>query len=261
VRHVVKAVILAGGLGTRISEESTARPKPMVEVGGRPMLWHIMKIYASHGIAEFVICAGYRGYMIKEYFANYFLHESDVTVDLAANTVTTLSTSAEPWKVTIVDTGAETMTGGRIKRVADHIGDETFCMTYGDCVSSVDVGEVLALHRSEGVLATLTAIQPPGRFGALSLTDADARIGSFQEKPDGDGSWVNGGFFVLEPQVLEYIDGDATIWEREPLQKLAQEGRLAAYRHSGYWQNMDTLRDKRVLEQQWESGAPWKTWS
>jgi glucose-1-phosphate cytidylyltransferase len=257
----VKAVILAGGYGTRISEESAVRPKPMVEIGGRPIIWHIMKIYSAHGINEFIVCAGYKGHMLKEYFASYFMQHSDVTFELSDNRMTTHRTHVEPWTVTVVDTGEGTMTGGRLKRARGYIGDETFCMTYGDCVSSVDVGEVLALHRSEGVLATLTAIQPPGRFGALSLTDADARIGSFQEKPDGDGSWVNGGFFVLEPQVLDYIDGDATIWEREPLQKLAQEGRLAAYRHSGYWQNMDTLRDKRVLEQQWESGAPWKTWS
>ena len=257
----MKAVILAGGLGTRISEESTIRPKPMVEIGGRPMIWHIMKIYASHGIDDFIICAGYRGYMIKEYFANYFLHESDITVDIAKNSITTLSTSAEPWKVTIVDTGADTMTGGRIRRVADYVGDETFCMTYGDCVSSVDVGELIAFHRTQGALATLTAIQPPGRFGALALADESATIGSFEEKPAGDRSWVNGGFFVLESQVFDYIDGDATIWEREPLQRLATDGRLAAYRHAGYWQNMDTLRDKVVLEEQWASGeAPWKTW-
>jgi glucose-1-phosphate cytidylyltransferase len=257
----VKAVILAGGLGTRISEESTIRPKPMVEIGGRPMIWHIMKIYASHGIDDFIICAGYRGYMIKEYFANYFLHESDITVDIAKNSITTLSTTAEPWQVTIVDTGADTMTGGRIRRVAEYVGDETFCMTYGDCVSSVDVGELIAFHRTQGALATLTAIQPPGRFGALALADESATIGSFEEKPAGDRSWVNGGFFVLEPQVFDYIDGDATIWEREPLQRLATDGRLAAYRHAGYWQNMDTLRDKVVLENQWASGeAPWKTW-
>ena len=196
----MKAVILAGGLGTRISEESTIRPKPMVEIGGRPMIWHIMKIYASHGIDDFIICAGYRGYMIKEYFANYFLHESDITVDIAKNSITTLSTSAEPWKVTIVDTGADTMTGGRIRRVADYVGDETFCMTYGDCVSSVDVSELIAFHRTQGALATLTAIQPPGRFGALALADESATIGSFEEKPAGDRSWVNGGFFVLEPR-------------------------------------------------------------
>jgi glucose-1-phosphate cytidylyltransferase len=257
----VKAVILAGGLGTRISEESTIRPKPMVEIGGRPILWHIMKIYASHGIDEFIICVGYRGYMIKEYFANYFLHMSDVTVDLAKNTVITHVTSAEPWEVTIVDTGDNTMTGGRIKRVADYIGDETFCLTYGDCVSRVDIGALIAFHREVGALATVTAIQPPGRFGALALTDAEPWIHAFEEKPSGDRSWVNGGFFVVEPEVLGYIPGDDTIWERGPLERLSRERRLAAYRHAGYWQNMDTLRDKVVLEEQWASKAPpWKTW-
>jgi glucose-1-phosphate cytidylyltransferase len=254
-------VILAGGFGTRISEESSIRPKPMVEIGGMPIIWHIMKIYAAHGITDFVVCAGYKGYMVKEYFANYFLHRSDVTIDLANNSVTAHLTSAEPWKVTIVDTGGETMTGGRIKRVAEYLDDETFCMTYGDCVSNIDVDALIELHRGEGVLATVTAIQPPGRFGSLSLTDGDVRIRGFHEKPVGDGGWVNGGFFVLERAVLDYIEGDATIWEREPMERLANEGKLAAYRHGGYWQNMDTLRDRTLLEQQWQTGeAPWKKW-
>jgi glucose-1-phosphate cytidylyltransferase len=257
----VKVVILAGGFGTRISEESAIRPKPMVEIGGRPILWHIMKIYASHGVDEFVICAGYRGYMIKEYFANYFLHMADVTIDLRTNAMTTHSSAAEPWKVTVVDTGDETMTGGRLKRIREFVGGETFCMTYGDCVSNVDIGDLAAYHARLGVLATLTAIQPPGRFGALGLHDGEEKIASFHEKPSGDGGWVNGGFFVLEPAALDYIDGDASIWEREPLERLARDGQLAAYRHAGYWQNMDTLRDKAILEQQWASEEPpWKTW-
>ncbi|MDQ4082169.1 MAG: glucose-1-phosphate cytidylyltransferase [Actinomycetota bacterium] len=257
----MKLVVLAGGFGTRISEESAVRPKPMVEIGGKPILWHIMKIYATHGVNDFVICAGYKGDMIKEYFANYFLHMSDVTIDLAANSITTHSTEAEPWKVTIVDTGADTMTGGRLKRVARYVGGDTFCMTYGDCVSDVDVEDLVAAHRSSGALATVTAIQPPGRFGVLSLAEGDGTVRAFKEKPSGDGGWVNGGFFVLEPAVFDYIDGDATVWEREPLERLAGDGRLAAYRHTGYWQNMDTLRDKMALEEQWASAAPpWKTW-
>ncbi len=257
----VKAVILAGGYGTRISEESTIRPKPMVEIGEKPIIWHIMKIYAAHGISDFVVCAGYKGYVLKEYFANYFLHMSDVTIDLAKDSVTAHATSAEPWKVTIVDTGAATMTGGRLKRIASYLDGETFCMTYGDCVSDIDIDALVALHRREGALATLTAIQPPGRFGALSLKEGESTIGHFEEKPVGDGAWVNGGFFVLEHAVLDYIDGDHVIWEREPMERLAAEGRLAAYRHSGYWQNMDTLRDKMVLEEQWASGhAPWMKW-
>jgi glucose-1-phosphate cytidylyltransferase len=254
----VKAVVLAGGFGTRISEESAVRPKPMVEIGGQPILWHIMKGYAAHGIAEFVVCAGFKGHQIKEYFANYALNQSDITVDLAKNEIERHRSSGEDWRVTILDTGEDTMTGGRLKRVADYV-DGTFCMTYGDCVSDIDIGALVGYHRDQGVLATLTAIQPPGRFGALDL-DGDL-ISHFMEKPQGDGGWVNGGFFVLEPQVLDYIDGDDTVWERDPLQRLAQEGNLAAYRHEGYWQNMDTLRDKMVLEQQWASGAPpWKIW-
>jgi glucose-1-phosphate cytidylyltransferase len=257
----MKAVILAGGFGSRISEESAIRPKPMVEIGGRPIPWHIMKIYASHGVNEFVICVGYKGYMIKEYFANYFLHMADVTIDLETNEMTTHASAAEPWKVTIVDTGDDTMTGGRLKRVRDFVGDEAFCMTYGDCVSDIDIGELTAFHRRLGVLTTVTAIQPPGRFGALALREGEEKVPSFLEKPLGDGGWVNGGFFVLEPAALDYIDGDDTIWEREPLERLARDGLLAAYRHAGSWQNMDTLRDKMVLEQQWSSEAPpWKTW-
>src|SRR5436190_946300 len=233
----------------------------MVEIGGKPILWHIMKLYAARGVAEFVICAGYRGSMIKDYFANYFLHRSDVTIDLASSSITTHSSDAEDWRVTIVDTGEDTMTGGRLKRVAAFVGDGTFFMTYGDCVSDVDLDALLAVHRSEGALATVTAIQPPGRFGALVLAEDHTRISAFHEKPTGDGGWVNGGFFVVEPAALDYVDGDATVWEREPLERLAADGNLAAYRHTGYWQNMDTLRDKMVLERQWAStAAPWKTW-
>jgi glucose-1-phosphate cytidylyltransferase len=257
----MKLVVLAGGYGTRISEESAVRPKPMVEIGDRPILWHIMKIYSAHGIDEFVIAVGHKGSLIKEYFANYFLHSADIKVDLRSNQLETLSSGAEPWRVTIVDTGEGTMTGGRVKRVAEHLGGETFCLTYGDCVSNVDVTAEVEFHRRSGALATMTAIQPPGRFGALGLNPGTDEIASFHEKPQGDGGWVNGGFFVLEPEVLDYIDGDSTIWEREPLERLARDGKLVAFRHTGYWQNMDTLRDKMVLEEQWASGAPpWKVW-
>jgi glucose-1-phosphate cytidylyltransferase len=257
----MKAVILAGGYGTRISEESAVRPKPMVEIGDRPILWHIMKIYSAHGVHDFVIAAGYRGYMIKEYFANYFLHMSDVTVDLARNELTTHSSGAEPWRVTIVDTGDGTMTGGRVKRLREYIGDETFCMTYGDCAADIDIGRLVDFHRRDGALATLTAVQPPGRFGVLALADGQTRIHSVMEKPVGEGGWVNGGFFVVEPAVLDYIEGDQTVWEREPLEQLAGQGKLSAYRHEGFWHPMDTLRDKVVLEDLWASGkAPWKVW-
>jgi glucose-1-phosphate cytidylyltransferase len=233
----------------------------MVEIGERPLLWHIMKIYAAHGIDDFVICAGYKGYMIKEYFANYYLHMSDVTIDLRSNVTTTLSSSAEPWRVTVVDTGDGTMTGGRLKRVQDLVGDATFCMTYGDCVADIDIQRLVAFHREQRVSATLTAIQPPGRFGAISLHHEDDLIRTFHEKPEGDGAWVNGGFFVLEPEVFDYIDGDASVWEREPLEGLANEGKLAAYRHTGFWQPMDSLRDKIVLEDLWSSGdRPWCVW-
>jgi glucose-1-phosphate cytidylyltransferase len=257
----VKAVILAGGYGTRISEESAIRPKPMVEIGDRPILWHIMKIYSAHGVNEFLIAAGYKGYVIKEYFANYFLHMSDVTIDLAANETTLHASAAEPWRVTIVDTGDGTMTGGRVKRLREYIGDGTFCLTYGDCAADIDIGRLVEFHRSEDSLATLTAVQPPGRFGVLTLGEGQTRIESFLEKPAGEGGWVNGGFFVAEPRVLDYIDGDATVWEREPMERLAAEGKLSAYRHEGFWHPMDTLRDKMVLEELWASGkAPWKVW-
>jgi len=255
----MKAVLLAGGLGTRISEESASRPKPMIEVGGKPIIWHIMKMYAAHGINEFIVCCGYKGYVIKEYFANYFLHQSDVTIDLANNSIEVHHKKAEPWKVTLVDTGEETQTGGRLKRVADYI-DGDFCMTYGDGVGSVDLTTLLQFHQSHGKLATMTAVQPPGRFGALQLNGN--QIQSFVEKPQGDGGWINGGFFVLNPKVLEQISSDGTLWEQEPLQNLAKQGELQAFFHSGFWQPMDTLRDKNHLESLWASGkAPWKMWA
>ncbi len=257
----MKAVILAGGLGTRLSEETAVRPKPMVEVGGRPILWHILKIYSAHGINDFVICCGYKGLVIKEYFANYFLNNSDVTFDMQLNQMYVHQKWAEPWKVTLVDTGDNTMTGGRLKRAREHVGNETFCFTYGDGVSDVNVTESIAFHRQQGTLATLTATQPPGRFGAIHLPAEETKISSFREKPDGDGAWVNGGFFVLEPKVIDYIDGDATSFEREPLSNLAQASELSAFRHEGFWQPMDTLRDQKVLEDLWASGkAPWKIW-
>jgi glucose-1-phosphate cytidylyltransferase len=258
----VKAVIFAGGFGTRISEESGVRPKPLVEIGGRPILWHIMKIYSAHGINDFVICCGYKGEMIKEYFAGYYLNTSDVRFDLRSHSMETLRNNGEePWSVSLIDTGESTMTGGRLKRVAEFIGDETFCCTYGDCVGDVDIAALIAFHREQGVLATLTAVQPPGRFGALALGPEETTITHFKEKPDGDGGWVNGGFFVLEPKVIEYIENDSTSFEAGPLERLAQEGGLVAFRHRGYWQSMDTIRDKMVLEADWESGnPPWKVW-
>jgi len=257
----MKVVILAGGFGTRISEESHLKPKPMIEIGGRPILWHIMKIYSSFGFNDFVICLGYKGYCIKEYFAHYYLHESDVTFDFRnKNERIVHHHSAEPWRVTLVDTGAETMTGGRVKRVREYLGDEPFLLTYGDGVSNVDIGELLAYHKAHGKLATVTSIQPAGRFGALEL-DGDNRVQGFQEKPKGDGAWINGGFFIMEPRVLEYISGDATVLEKEPLEALAREGQLVAYKHHGFWQPMDTLRDKNYLEDLWDGGqAPWKLW-
>jgi glucose-1-phosphate cytidylyltransferase len=256
----MKTIILAGGFGTRISEESAIRPKPMVEIGGKPILWHIMKIYAAHGIDDFVIAAGYKGHLIKEYFANYVVHNADVTFDLGRNEVITHSSKAEPWRVTIVDTGERTMTGGRLKRLADHI-DGTFCLTYGDCVGDVDITRLVDFHREQGAVATMTAVQPPGRFGVVNLTEDAARIETFHEKPDGDGAWINGGFFVVEPSALDHVDDDASVWEREPLERLAHEGRLAGYRHTGFWQPMDTLRDRMVLEELWESGSPpWRVW-
>lgn len=255
----MKAVILAGGLGTRISEETTVRPKPMVEIGGRPVLWHIMKIYSAHGINEFIVCCGYKGYVIKEYFANYFLHMSDVTFDMQHNNMEVHQRNAEPWRVTLVDTGEDTMTGGRIKRVADYLDGEDFCCTYGDGIGDVDITALVEFHKQHGKLATLTAMQPPGRFGALNLDGSS--VTGFQEKPQGDGNWVNGGFFVLSVKVLDYIHGDDTVWEREPMERLAQEGQMAAFFHSGFWQPMDTLRDKTYLEALWASGqVPWKIW-
>ncbi|WP_322510673.1 glucose-1-phosphate cytidylyltransferase [Chloroflexus sp.] len=257
----MKAVILAGGYGTRISEESAVRPKPMVEIGGRPILWHIMKIYSAHGINEFIICCGYKGHMIKEYFANYYLHHADVTFDMRSNRMTVHQTQIEPWQVTLVDTGENTMTGGRIKRIQPYIGNETFCLTYGDGVSDVDIRALIAYHREQRVTATLTAVQPPGRFGAFTLGEDQTLIESFKEKPSGDGAYINGGFFVVEPAAFDLIAGDETVWEREPLEQLAQSGQLAAYRHHGFWHPMDTLRDKHYLEGLWQSGhAPWKIW-
>lgn len=257
----MKAVILAGGLGTRLTEETTIKPKPMVEVGDRPILWHIMKIYSSHGINDFIICCGYKGYAIKEYFANYFLHMSNVTFDMRFNQMNVHSGSAEPWKVTLIDTGETTMTGGRLKRVREYVGSEAFCFTYGDGVSDVNITELIKFHKEQNLLATLTAVQPPGRFGAIALAEGQTRISSFHEKPEGDGAWINGGYFVLEPQVIDWIDGDETIWEQEPLQKLASMGQLSAYKHSGFWQPMDTLRDKNKLDELWRKNqAPWKVW-
>jgi glucose-1-phosphate cytidylyltransferase len=257
----VKVVILAGGYGTRISEESAVRPKPMVEIGGMPIIWHIMKIYSAQGLNDFVICLGYKGHMIKDFFANYALRASDVTFDLHANRRTTLSNNVEPWTVTLIDTGDKTMTGGRIKRVREFVGDETFCLTYGDCLAALDVKALVDFHREQEALATLTAVQPPGRFGVIALGEDETKISTFEEKPRGDGAWISGGFFVLEPKVLDYIEGDDTVWEREPLETLAREGNLAAYKHRAYWQNMDSLRDKIVLESQWDSGSPpWKIW-
>jgi len=256
----MKAVILAGGLGTRISEETHLKPKPMVEIGGKPILWHILKIYSAHGINEFVICCGYKGYLIKEYFANYFLHMSDVTFHMKLNSMEVHHKKAEPWQVTLVDTGEATMTGGRLKRVREYLEGGSFCFTYGDGVADVDVTTLIAHHRRHGRLATVTAVQPPGRFGSLQI-GSDAAVEGFQEKPQGDGIWINGGFFVLEPQVIDRIDSDATIWEQEPLRSLAVEGQLTAYNHHGFWQPMDTLRDRHHLEELWASGrAPWKLW-
>lgn len=255
----MKAVILAGGFGTRISEESHLRPKPMIEIGGKPILWHIMKIYSHYGINDFVICLGYKGYMIKEYFANYFLHMSDVTFDMSSNQMHVHHKSAEPWKVTLVDTGESSMTGGRLRRVREYLDDEDFCFTYGDGVADIDIGKLVEFHRAHGKLATVTAIQPPGRYGALAM-DGDAVLG-FQEKPKGDGGWINGGFFVLSPKVLDYIDSDDSTWEQEPLITLAEQGQLLAYKHEGFWQAMDTLREKNLLEDLWQSKtAPWKVW-
>ena len=256
----MKAVILAGGLGTRIAEETHLRPKPMIEIGGRPILWHIMKIYSSHGVNDFIICCGYKGYIIKEYFANYFLHMSDITFDMTNNRMEVHQKKAEPWRVTLVDTGENTLTGGRLKRVTEYVKDEdAFCFTYGDGVADIDVTRQIAFHRVHGKLATVTAVQPPGRYGAL-VRHHNSVLG-FREKPPGDGAWINGGFFILQPKVLDYIDGDHTSWESKPLETIAKEGMLEAFEHRGFWQPMDTLRDKNQLEDLWSSGkAPWKCW-
>lgn len=258
----MKAVILAGGYGTRISEESGVRPKPMIEIGGKPILWHIMKIYAHHGITEFVVCCGYKGHMIKQYFADYFLHNCDVTFRMDRDEMQIHRTHAEPWTVTLVDTGQETMTGGRLRRVREYVGNETFCLTYGDGVSDVDIRASIWHHRAEGAQATLTAVRQPGRFGVFNLAENDDQVGNFEEKPESEATpWINGGFFVLEPSVFEYIEDDTTVWEKAPLERMAAAGALSAYRHTGFWQPMDTLRDKNVLEDLWKSGrAPWKVW-
>ncbi len=257
---MMKCVILSGGMGTRISEETISRPKPMIEIGGKPILWHIMKIYASHGINDFIVCCGYKGYMIKEYFANYFLHMSDVTFDMEKNDMLIHKRYAEPWKVTLIDTGEETQTGGRLKRVASYVeAEEIFCFTYGDGVADIDISALVAHHRQHGKLATVTAVQPPGRYGALDLDGSSVR--GFSEKPKGDGAWINGGFFALSPRCLDLIEGDHTPWEGKPLSKLASSGELQAFTHLGFWHPMDTLRDKNYLEDLWESGkAPWKIW-
>ena len=256
----MKAVILAGGLGTRISEETHLKPKPMIEIGGKPILWHIMKLYSAHGVNDFVICCGYKGYVIKEYFANYFLHMSDVTFDMQHNRMDVHQRNAEPWRVTLVDTGDETLTGGRLRRVTDYVKDEeAFCFTYGDGVADVDISALLAFHKQHGKRATVTAVQPPGRYGALAMQGT--KVNGFVEKPKGDGGWINGGFFVLSPACLAYVQGDATSWESEPLTRLAAEGELQAFEHTGFWQPMDTLRDKNHLEALWAAGkAPWKCW-
>jgi glucose-1-phosphate cytidylyltransferase len=258
-RATMKAVILAGGLGTRISEETHLKPKPMIEIGGKPILWHIMKIYGAHGINNFIICLGYKGYLIKEYFANYHLHMADITFDLENNNVTEHQSSAEPWMVTLVDTGEDTMTGGRLKRVADYLGDDDFCFTYGDGVGDIDIDKLIQFHKERNSIATVTTVRPPGRYGTLSLNKD--KIVQFEEKPKNGNTWINGGFFVLSPRVLDYIQGDETIWEREPLETLANEGKLYSWLHNGFWHPMDTLRDKNYLENLWNSGnAPWKVW-
>ena len=255
----MKAVILAGGFGTRISEETYLKPKPMVEIGGKPILWHIMKIYSENGINDFVICCGYKGYMIKEYFKNYFLHMSDVTFDIKNNTMEIHRKFAEPWKITLVDTGINTMTGGRLKKVQEHVDNETFCLTYGDGVANIDIKKLVDFHKKSKTYATLTGVQPPGRFGILDITNE--KVIKFDEKPSGDGDWINGGFFVLEPEIFNYIDNDTTIWEKEPLQKLATENQLSVFKHTGFWQPMDTVRDQKHLEDLWNAGkAPWKIW-
>jgi glucose-1-phosphate cytidylyltransferase len=256
----MKVVILAGGLGTRLSEETVAKPKPMVEIGDRPILWHIMKIYSQHGFNDFIICLGYKGYMIKEYFSNYTLHQSDVTVDLKNNKIDILNNQTEPWRVTLVDTGVNTMTGGRIKRIRNHVGDQPFLLTYGDGVADIDINKLVRFHKEKGKYCTLTAVQPSGRFGALDIIDGDM-VENFLEKPKGDGAWVNGGFMVCDPKVFDYIQNDSTVWEKEPLEQIAAESQLAAYKHEGYWKPMDTVRDKVELDAAWREGNPkWKIW-
>jgi glucose-1-phosphate cytidylyltransferase len=255
----MKAVILAGGLGTRISEETHLKPKPMIEIGGRPILWHIMKVFSAYNINEFIICCGYKGYVIKEYFANYFLHMSDVTFDMASNQMQVHQKHAEPWRVTLVDTGEESMTGGRLKRVKEYISNETFCFTYGDGLSNVNINKLVQYHHQQGFLATVTAVQPPGRYGSLNIEES--LVQSFLEKPQGDGGWINGGYFVLEPKVLDFIEADSTNWEADTLPIVADKKQLSAFKHDGFWQAMDTLRDKNLLESMWNSGnAPWKVW-
>ncbi len=255
----MKAVILAGGFGTRLAEETSVRPKPMVEIGGKPILWHIMKIYAAHGVNDFIICLGYKGYVIKEYFANYFLHMADVTIDLVANKLDVHQTNAEPWRVSLIDTGEQTMTGGRLRRVREFVGEDDFCFTYGDGVGNVDIGKLIQHHRQSGKYATVTVTRPPGRFGAVKL-DGD-NVKAFLEKPEGDGGWINAGFFVLSPTAIDYVVGDDTTWEREPMERLASDSQLGAWKHTGFWQPMDALRDKQQLELLWQSGhAPWKIW-
>ncbi len=256
----MKAVILAGGYGTRLSEETGIRPKPMVEIGGKPMLWHIMKIYSHWGINDFVVCCGYKSSFIKDYFVNYHLRNADVAFDIGKHTMEVHKNGSENWRVTLVETGEDTMTGGRLKRVKAYVGNSTFCFTYGDGVTDLNLKKLIAFHKTQKVIATMTAVQPPGRFGAFTMSEDQTKIMSFHEKPKGDGAWINGGYFVLEPVVFDYIEGDASVWEQEPLQTLAHEGKLAAFKHSGYWQNMDTLRDKMVLEEMWEKGARWKVW-
>lgn len=257
----MKAVILAGGFGTRLSEETGVKPKPLVEIGDKPIIWHIMKIYSAHGINDFIVCLGYKGHMIKEYFAKYSLIMSDVTFDLRNNSMKVHQNGTEPWKVTLVDTGEKTMTGGRVKRVRHHIGDKTFCLTYGDGLTNTDITRLIEFHNKKNRLATLTAVKPPGRFGAFNLGKNQSMVQSFKEKPSGDGAWINGGFFVLEPDVIEYIDDDTTVWEQEPMERLARDGMLTAFKHNGFWHPMDTLRDKNVLEELWKSeNPPWKVW-
>ena len=255
----MKTVILAGGLGTRITEQTTNKPKPLIEIGNKPILWHIMKIYSAYGINDFVICCGHKGYLIKEYFANYFLHTSDVTFDIMNNEMKVHQKFAEPWKVTLIDTGLDTMTGGRLKRIKKFVDDETFCFTYGDGVGDVNISKLIEFHKNSRTVATITAVQPPGRFGTLDIDKS--KIITFKEKPAGDGNWINGGFFVLEPSVFDYLEGDSTVWERQPLEKLVDEGQLSAYKHTSFWQPLDTLRDKKYLDELWNSSkAPWKTW-